>query len=231
MGLPSVVVYYKVGASSFTKEITVKTAILTLVSFLFYPYIARADTCPIIDVDKWTVNQKTRIEFRTSDEVVAYLGLDIEYVDYSNPNNPAEFARVISRHVPLIFGKQKQANDRLFRDLVTSLYVQKEQEDRLGELDKKTDTIIYVHWKIKEDPVTKKDMHDGNIDVCFLKSNGDWFFIQNKPVSIQFLSERVSNDKSRNVLVGMKYQVDADYQILKINRDDFERLIEESKKK
>ena len=198
---------------------------------------ARADTgvfpancsSPVPDISGWTIAQTSRIEFRLSDEVVAYLGLAIEYSEYSNPSDPGESILVVSRHVPMVFQKQKPTNDQLFREVATALYTQKEEQDRLAELDKKTDPILYIKWRTKKNPRTMGDKKDGDINIWFLRSTGECGLVQNKRVGVEFLTENVGNGKPRNVFVGVKYQVGDSYHILKVDRNDVVRFFEGGK--
>lgn len=185
-----------------------KTALLTLLAFYFFPYFARADTCPsILDTAGLTVISKSRIEVRISDEKVAYLGLDIEY---QNPDVPEEFVRVVSRHVPVIFAKPKQRNENLLREVAEELNVRKEEQDLLNELEQNTDPVVYVKWRIKKDSRTGKDVRDGDVSVCFLGSDGEWLFAQNEQIAVQFLSE----------LAGRQYHLSTASHILTVDPGD-----------
>ena len=76
-----------------------RTTLLVLFISCFSPYLARGDTdifpanCPnpIPGLGDWEVVSKSRIEFRISEEVVSYLGLDIEYAYYRNPAEPRQW--------------------------------------------------------------------------------------------------------------------------------------------
>lgn len=203
-----------------------KTVFLGLVIFCFCPYLARADTpfpsnctiSPVPDISGWEVVSKSRTEFRLSGTAMAYLGLDIEYAEYRDPNS-SEFVRVISRHIPLI-PEQKRINERVIFDAATALYARKEEQDRLNQLDENTDPILYIRWRTKTNLRTGKDERDRDVDLWLLKPSGECFVAKNEKVGVQFLTENVSNGKPHNVFVGVKYQVGDVYHILKVDRRD-----------
>ncbi|OGN03822.1 MAG: hypothetical protein A2655_00995 [Candidatus Yanofskybacteria bacterium RIFCSPHIGHO2_01_FULL_43_42] len=231
-----------------------KSLVLASIVFCFCPYFARgeparseliervesarADTdifpancvIPAPDISGWEIVQTSRIEFRISDEAVAYLGLDIEYAEYRNPDDPGEFVRVVSRHIPMIPARPVINNGQLFREVATALYVQKKEQDRLNEIGKKTDSILVVRWRTKKNSRTGKDMKDGNVDIWFLQSSGECLTTQNKRVGVQFMTENVGNGKPHNVFVGIKYQVGDAYHILKVDRRDLVQLMNERRK-
>ena len=192
-----------------------KTLFFVLIgTFCFYPYLARADTkifpancesSPVPDISGWEVDQTSRIEFRLSDETVAYLGVDIEHKTYRDLNS-GEFMKVFSRHIPFIPSRPKQTDERVIEDVVTELYVQKDEEDRLGELEGKMDPFLYVYWRVRENPRNGNDILDGDVDIWFMPSDGSCRFFQNEPVDIQFMTESVGNGTPRNVFVGVIYK-------------------------
>ena len=210
-----------------------RISILALSIFCFFPYMARADTpfpanCanPVPDISGWETVSASRIDFRLSDNAAVYLGLAVEYADYRNPLSRGEFIRVVSRHVPFIPVRQTNPNERSFFETNTASYVQKEERDGLSELDKKTDPILYVRWRTNKEPRTGKDMRGGDVDIWFLKQNGECLIAQNEEVGTQFLTENVGNGKPHNVFVGVKYRVGKAYHILKVNRADVVQLTE-----
>ncbi len=188
----------------------------------FYPYLAQAQPYPSVpDIRGWTVINISRIELRISDNAVAYIGLEVEY---SNPADPREFVRVIRRHIPLIISKQKQSNERLLSEMVVVFYTQKEERDRLKEVSDKSDPILYVQWRTKENPRTGNDMQDGDVRVWFLSSNRGWTFVRNQEVETEFMTENVGNGKPHNVFSGMKYRVGGAYHIIRVDRNDLIKL-------
>jgi len=209
-----------------------KGLISAFIVFCLCPHLARADTdpfpancsIPAPDISGWTVVQTSRVEFRISDETAAYLGLDVEYMRYRNPADPGEFVQIISRHVPGIFSEQRPTDERLFSQAVAIYYTQKDREDFFSEIAKKTDPILYLHWRTKENSRTGRDMKDGDTNIWFLQSSGKCLTAQNERVGVQFVTENVDNGKLRNVSVGVKYQVGDAYHILKIDRRDLLRL-------
>lgn len=204
-----------------------KGLISALFVFCFCPYFARADTntfpancSPTApDISGWEVVQPSRTEFRISDRAIAYLGLAVEYTDYKNPLNSGEFVRVISRHIPLI-PEQKEINERVILDVATTLYNQKEEQERLDKLEKESDSILFMRWRTQEDPLMGRGQRDGDVDLWFLKSSGECLVAKNEKVAIQFLTENVDNGKPRNIFVGVKYQIGDVYHILKVDRRD-----------
>lgn len=193
----------------------------------FYPYLARADTHPPVpDISGWNVVSISRIALNVSDTTVAYLGLEVEY---SNPSNPREFVRVTQRHIPLIISKQNKPSVRLLSEMAAVFYTKKEEQGRLLEIAKKSDSIIYTQWRIKENIRTGHDMLDGDFDVWFLSSKGDWAFVKNQEIKIEFMTENVGNGKPHNVFSGMKYQVGSIYHIVRIDRNDLVKLFEGGK--
>lgn len=181
--------------------------------FLHYP-VQASDEPP--NFRDWTVKNISRIELRISDRAVAYLGFETEY---SNPNDPTEFAEVIDRHIPLIVAKKKY-NQRQFVAASISSYVDKEEQDRLRELSKMSDTFIVMRWKVKKDPRTGNDLLDGNMNIWFMPANGKWFFVENGQVSVEFLTENIGNGKSGNVFSGMRFKLFNNYHLLKVDRSD-----------
>jgi len=207
--------------------------VLILAVLCFYPYLARADTdifpanCEspsVPDISNWEVVRQSRIEFRLSDETVAYLGLDIEHEIYRNPDS-GEFMKVFSRHIPLILSRPKQTDERVIEDVATALYVQKDEEDRLAELGSKMDPFLYVYWRVQKNSRNENDMLDGDVNIWFMPSDGSCRFFQNEPVDIQFMTENVGNGKPRNVFVGVRYRIGDVYHILKVDRRDVANLM------
>lgn len=202
-----------------------RTALLAFV-IVFSPYLARADTPPVPDISGWVNISTSRIEVRMSESKIAYLGLEAVYY---NPSNHREFIKVISRHVPIVFVKPKVENNRLFNEVAMSLYANKEEKDRLEELARKTDHILYIHWRIRDDSLDGRGMREGDVDIWLLGPDGVYRFFQNERVAIQFLTENVGNGAQRNVLAGRKYQVSDTYQLLKVARQDLVRVTERKK--
>ncbi len=214
-----------------------KGLVSAFIIFCFCPYLARADTrfpanCsnPVPDISGWEVFQISRIEFRSSDEVAAYLGASVTYVKYDSSGDSKELIQIIYRHVPGIFSEKKLTNEQLFRETVVVLYNQKDRDDFFDEIGNKTDPISYVHWRVKEHPRTGNDVEDGDADVWFLRSNGECLTVKNERVRIQFMTENVGDGKPRNVFVGVKYQIGDTYHILEVDRRDLVRLIMEGGK-
>lgn len=209
--------------------------LLLAVAVLLYPYFARAhidilemnkfkpfpENCPnpIPDVSGWEVIGKSRIEFRLSDEALAYLGLDIEYTILRNPNS-GESMQIISRHRSRMFARQKVEDNRKFAQVAASLYADRDEQEMFAELEKELDPILYIYWIVGKNPATEERTKDGDTNTWFMSSDGSCLFTQNKKVGVQFLSENVGNGKPRNVFVGVKYQIGDVYHILKINRRD-----------
>ncbi|MBI4160721.1 MAG: hypothetical protein HY506_02325 [Candidatus Yanofskybacteria bacterium] len=206
-----------------------KTTLLVALIVFFCPYLARADTPSVPDISSWVNISTLRIKFRISESAVIYLGLEASYY---NPSNHREFVKVVSRHVPMVFVQPKIQNDRLFSEVSTSLYAGKEQKDRLEQLDKQTDPILYVQWRTANDSLDGRGVREGDVNIWFLRPdepNGVLSFFQNEKVAFQFLTENVGDGVPRNVLAGRKYQVDSIYHILKAERRDLIRGMERGK--
>ncbi|MDO8496225.1 MAG: hypothetical protein Q7S43_02110 [bacterium] len=217
-------------------------ALTVIVVSLFCPYFARADTAqlavssnppvvsisnpPVPDITDWKVVNMSRTALNVSDVTVAYLGLEIEY---SNPSNPREFVRIIKRHIPLIVSKQNKPDIRLLAEMASVFYTKKEEQDRLLEISKKSDPIIYTRWRTKDNAHTGHDTLDGDFDVWLLSSKGDWTFAKNQEIKIEFMTENVGNGKPHNVFSGMKYQVGDVYHIIRIDRNDLLKLFKGEK--
>lgn len=181
------------------------------------------------DISDWQTIQTSRIEFRLSEQVVAYLGLDVEYADYRNPADSSEFVRIISRHRPTVFAKPKLSSERLFAEVGAEFYADKEHQDMLAVLEKELDPIIYMYWRTTKNPRTGKDSKGGDFRIWFMPSDGSCHIVQNEKLEVQFLSENVGNGKLHNVFVGVKYQIGDVYHILKVNRDEIGVLTKERK--
>ena len=215
--------------------------VLILTVLCFFPYLARADSTSSLqadtdifpancknpsvpDISGWEMTQWSRIEFRLSDYTVAYLGLDVEHRTYRNPDS-GESMKVFSRHIPFIPSRPKQTNERVIVDVATELYVQKDEEDRLGKLDKKMDPFLYVYWRVRANPRNGNDMLDGDVNIWFMPSDGSCHFFQNELINIQFMTENMGEGKPRNVFVGVQYQIGEAYHILKVDRRDVAHLM------
>lgn len=209
-------------------------SILVAIAFVvisFCPYLARANSTlqnlsPPPDITGWKVVNISRVILQISDTPIAYVGLEIEY---SNPTNPKEFIRVIRRHIPLILSKSKNQNGRLLSEAAITLYNQKEEQDRLNEVTNKSDPIVYVRWRTKNNPRTGTDMQDGDFDVWFLSPKGDWTFIKNQKVETEFMTENVGNGEPHNIFSLMKYQVGNIYHIIRVDRNDLLKLFQGDK--
>lgn len=222
-----------------------RTVLVALIIFCFYPYFARgepvesarADTntfpanCEFAapDITGWEIIRTSRIEFRLSDESIAYLGIDVENTDYRNPLNTKEFVRVISRHIPLI-SFQKKLNEMVILDTAVTLYNQKEEQDRFNELEKEIDPILFIRWRTKESSRTGQNQRYSDVDIWFLKSSGECLVAKNEKIGVQFLTENVGDGKPKNVFVGVRYRVGGVYHILKVNRGDILLLTNGEKK-
>lgn len=204
-------------------------ALTVVVVSLFCPYFARADTAqlatnsnpPTPNISDWPVFNMSRTALNVSDMTVAYLGLEITY---RNPVNFNEFVKVTYRHISLIISKQHKPNARLLSEMVTVFYNQKEERDRFLEISNRSDPIIYTQWRTKKNLTTGYDMLDGDFGVWFLSPKGDWVFVKNQEVEIEFMTENVGNGKPHNVFSGMKYQVGDLYHIIRVDRNDLLKL-------
>jgi hypothetical protein len=171
-----------------------------------------SDSAP--DISGWELIQELRSEFRVSRFIASYLGL-VE--TYRNPMDDKEFVRVTSRHIPFVPQRQK-LDRRSFFGTAAILLAERDQEDRFDELDDEADAIIYERWRTRENPRTGKDGREGNLDIWFLRSNGECVIAQNERVSVQFLTERVGDVNSDNIFIGIKYSIGDAYHIVRVNR-------------
>jgi len=210
-----------------------RKALLALVIFCFCPYLARADTkifpanCenpPVFDISNWETVKTSRVEFRISDQIVAYLGLDVEHRIYRNLDS-GESLEVFSRHTPFIPSRSKQMDGQMINEVATMLYVQKDEEDRLGELEGKADPFLYVYWRIQKNSRNGNDMLNGDVNIWFMPSDGSCRFFKNELIKVQFLSEKVGDGQPRNIFVGVRYQIGEAYHLLKVDRRDVEHLM------
>lgn len=213
----------------------IKTA-LVVVLIVFLPYLAIADTntfpancsVPVPDISGWETNQQSQIEFRLSNQAIAFLGLVVESKTYRNPHS-GETIMVFNRHTPMIFAEQKEENERLLEEAVILFYAEKEKNDLLSKLKERIDPLLYVYWRIQENPRNGNDMLDGDVNIWFMPSDGSCQFSQNKEIGIQFMTENIGNGRSRNVFMGVKYQIDGAYHILEVDRRDVANLMEKEK--
>jgi hypothetical protein len=215
----------------------IKKIAFLLIFIGFFPRLGKAegykifpDNCsvPVPNINEWEKSYQSRIEFRLSDTSNVYLGLSVESSFYHNSAS-GEFVQVFSRHIPFISSKPSNFNERLFSDTMKALYAENKEKEKLNNLNKRSDPFLYVYWRIIKNPRNGNDMLDGDVNIWFLNSNGLCVFIQNEPIKIQFLSESLVDKKSKNVLVGIKYQIKDYYHILKADRREVVNLIKEEK--
>lgn len=207
----------------------VSAFILTVL--IFSPYFAGADTGqllsnvnpPIPDFNGWKVVSLSRIELRISDCAVVYLGVEVEY---NNPNDPREFIRVSSRHIPVPISKCKKYNERLLSQTVVTDYNQKEEDDLLGQRSKEIDHFLFLHWRTKKDSRNGRNVLDGDVDIWFMLANGHWLFHKNEEIAVEFLTENIGNGKTRNIFSGMESRIGDAYHLLRVSRNDILRLLE-----
>ena len=195
-------------------------------TILFYANFSEAQTRLVPDVSGWNITNMSRVELRISDYVSVYIGFETEY---SNPGDPREFVRVVSRHISLPIIKHKPHNQRLLSETSTALILQKEEQDLLKERSKQADNILYVHWRTMKDIRTGLDMSEGDVTIWLMMPNGEWAFVQNEKVEVEFLTENIGNGKPHNVFSGRKYRVGNFYHIMRADRKDIIKSLEGGK--
>jgi len=215
-----------------------KTAsmVIIVIAVFLCSYFAEVDAyqSPVVvfnqsavpDISTWTKVNTSRIELKISKDFVAYMGLEVEY---SNPSNPKEFIRVISRHIPMVASIHKNPDQRLSNEASVLSYLDKGEQERLTELSKKADPFLYINWHKTENPKTKVDMLDGDVNIWLMSPAGSWVFNQNGKVEVELLTENVGNEKPHIVFSGIKYQVGTVNHILRIDRSDVLRSLGKGK--
>lgn len=214
--------------------------VITAIALFFCPYFARADTpqtqtsveiSSAPNIKGWNIINTSRIELIISDQAVVYLGLEVEY---SNPGDPDEHVKVISRHIPLAIARHTKTDSRLLREAAVDLYLQKEENDRLTEISTNTDPILFAKWRTTKNPLTgRQNKLDGDVNIWFLPANGKWIFSKNQAIDKEFMTENINSDKPKkrpyNVFSGMKYQVGDTYHILRVDRNILKILTSKEK--
>lgn len=218
-----------------------KIIAVTAMLLFFCPYFARADTAPspvnievpkAPDIEGWRVVTTSRIKLLVSDDIVVYLGLEVEYND---PNDPDNHVKVIRRHIPLAISRNKKTDSRLLREAAVGLYLQKEENERLKEVTAESDDISYAQWRTMKNPITGlQDKLDGDVNIWFLPANGKWIFVKNESIGREFMTENINSDrpdkKPYNVFSAMGYRVGDAYHIIRVDRSILVFLAAKEKK-
>jgi hypothetical protein len=199
-------------------------------STIFYPCLALCQTNPVIppNFSSWNTINTSRIELRVSDCASVYLGTE---TDYMNPDDPMEFARVISRHIAVPINKCKEHNKKSVVAVSTSLYTQKVEQDLLTERSSKNDSFLFVRWRVEYNSRTEHDdKPSGDVDIWFRPSDGNWIFRKNIKVEVESLTENIGDAKSNNVFSGVMYRIGGLYHIVRVSRDNIIDLIKKGSK-
>jgi hypothetical protein len=114
-------------------------------------------------------------------------------------------------------------------EAVTALYAQKEEDELLNNRSKEIDHFLHLHWRTKKDFSNSRDILDGDVSIWFLPADGNQRFVKNEPVAVQFLTENIGNGKPHNVFSGMESRIGDSYHILRVDRSDIIKLLEEGK--
>lgn len=176
---------------------------------------AKASSQDIIrppNVDDWRVVNVSVLDVRLSDLTVVYLGFQVQF---QNPVETDEFILVTNRFRPLIFAKSDPRDDRKFQKAIVNFYTQKERQDILEKRYQEADAIIYQRWRVTVDQSTNQLVKNGDVDVWFLTSDGNWKLIKNEKVDIEPVSILRSKDFKQGILAGIRYSVGDSFQIIR----------------
>lgn len=203
--------------------------ILVLLFVLLFSSFARAqDLPPPPDVAGW-IMEKNAIDVKISDEITVYIGFELKY---QNPTDPQEFVMVIMRSIPAIVVRSQVTNDRSFIQTFVENYANKDEKDLLKILyEERSDPVIYIKWRVKDDPRTGKVVQDGDATVWLETNAGERLTSTGEKVSVEFMTELIVNGEEKNISVGRKYSLKNGSQILKIDRGDLEAIFVKGDKK
>lgn len=203
--------------------------ILVLLFVLFFSSFTRAqDLPPPPDVDGW-IMEKNAIDVKISDEVGVYIGFELKY---QNPSDPQEFVMVIMRSIPAIVIRGRVTDTRSFMQTFVENYANKDETDLLKVLyEERSDPIIYIKWRVKEDPRTGNMVQDGDATVWLETNAGERLTSAGEKVSVEFVTELIINGEEKNISVGRKYSLKNGSHILKIDRSDLEAVFGKGDKK
>lgn len=178
------------------------------------------------DITGWNVVDTSRIELIVSDDIIAYLGFSTEY---NNPDDPSEFVRVYSRHIPLVIAKTHKVNERMAMEVYALIYNQQEAEKKLRQVSLLADPFIYERWKMTKNLLTgRQDKLDGDVGIWFmpaegLRADGSWYLFKNERVGVEFFTENINSNKPKakpyNVFSGIEYRVGDLSHMIRLDRN------------
>ena len=205
--------------------------IIALTLVLISAPLTRAQLPPLPGVDDgWTV-EKSIIDVKISDSAVAYLGFELTY---QNPNDPYEFIMVVMRSIPSVIVKSNTTDSRSLRQASIANYTKKDEQDTLRVMfQERSDPIIYIKWRVKNDANHEGIMvQDGEAMVWFQNYTGEWIVDDTgKKISVEFITELITNGKDKNISVGRKYSLDDVFQMMKVDRSYLEAILGKGEKK
>lgn len=158
------------------------------------------------EVTKTHYEVKNVIKTRCEDVVAtSFVG---SFKIMKNPASENEFAFLVSKYTPITFMPPSTCDKESSRDevIVAENYFQKTKQEKLKELDKSSDLILFIRWRENTDPRTREKILDGVIKNWLLKPDGKWIFKESqKPIlKIELLSEN-------GILVGFKFSTGEEY--------------------
>ena len=197
-------------------------AIIFAVAFviLLSGYAGAADAkFPLPDVSEWRLNQRTDLTIKASvsgDTYTIYLGF-IDY--YTNPANDMERVVVVKRFIAIAEQSQdKKINEHLALPGIIDKYRKKLYQDELKNLYVKSDPIIYMRYSLVHDAWTGEDVISKPVD-SWLFNQQEWVFNSGQLVKKEVFSEPSIANLKKDILVGIKYSIGEDYNILKFDQN------------
>lgn len=157
------------------------------------------------DFAKWTLISRSDISITVSDSVKYHLGLDLKY---QNPANLNEYGRQIKAFVPFIVVKSNRQQDRNFSDTAITYVTDGAEKKNLDTYLEKSDPILEVRWSEKKDLDRGTSEQDGDNEVWFWDSSGNWTYGRGVIINRQETSEKFQELKNEIFIIGFKYSLD-----------------------
>lgn len=207
-----------------------KILIPVFLAGIFCPSLIKANMDPPLpDISKWIFVNSSPISLRITDRAVVYLGIEKEY---KNPNDTNEYIKVVGRHISLPILEKKTYDQESLRESGSALIIQKEEKDLLDKYSQETDPFIYLKWRIVKDSRTGLNILDPNSDVeiWFMpaegpKFDGSLYFFKNEKIAVEFLTENIRNQESRNIFSGIESRIGDKYHIMRAGRNNIIELL------
>lgn len=160
------------------------------------------------DVTSWKViSSPNNISVRISDNVAFNVGLDITY---QNPDNKNEFVRQIRFLIPFVTVKSRATMDKNYIDTMIAYTTDGAERDLLKTYLTKSDPILYIRWSVKDDndrETVKLDTQNGENEVWFWNSSGEWIYDRNIKIKVAYPSETFEDLNNELMIVGVKYSL------------------------